>query len=115
MLVSFFFIDMLCISKYFSGINIKNELVSLLCLMIGHKFKIYFVLSWAILLFFLLLSWSASLFFFFYSNFELNDNVCYWNVHFLEWISCFISILDSLSICCSSASLLVSCVEFLSF
>ena len=66
MLVSFFFfffIDMLCIS-YFSGINIKYELVSLLRLMIGHKFKIYFVLSWAILLFFLLLSWSASLFFF---------------------------------------------------
>ena len=46
------------------------------------------------------------LFSFFYSYFELNDNVCYWNVYFLEWISCFISILDSLSICCSSASLL---------
>ena len=105
MLVSFFFfffIDILCISKYFSDINIKNELVSMLCLMISHKFKIYFVLSWAILLFF-------------YSYFEPNDNVCYWNVHFLEWISCFISILDSLSICCSSASLLMSCVEFLSF
>ena len=54
-----------------SGINIKNESVAaLLSLLVSNEFKLHFVLSRAFL-------------FFFYSNFELNDNVWRCHVYFL--------------------------------